>query len=303
MRDCIIIGAGPAGLSAALYLARYEKNTLLLTSDLGGQAFNAGEIENYPGFEKIKGSDLIMKMVEQVKLYPKVELKFPVRVSSVTKGEFFEVECEGGEKHQSKTIIIANGKHHRTLGIDSEEKFVGKGLSYCATCDGPFAKNKNVVVVGGGNSAASSALILSKIAKEVTVLCLADKMMAEQIRIDAINNASNIKIITNAKTKDIVAKDSIVSAVEYLDGGSEQAKQVEAQMVFVEIGYVPNSDLFADLVEINEKKEIVVGPDNSTKTKGLFACGDITDIVHKQIVIAAGDGAKAAMSVNLHLEN
>ena len=128
-------------------------------------------------------------------------------------------------------------------------------------------------------------------------------MMAEQIRIDAINNASNIKIITNAKTKDIVAKDSIVSAVEYLDGGSEQAKQVEAQMVFVEIGYVPNSDLFADLVEINEKKEIVVGPDNSTKTKGLFACGDITDIVHKQIVIAAGDGAKAAMSVNLHLEN
>ena len=122
MRDCIIIGAGPAGLSAALYLARYEKETLILTGDLGGQTFNAGLIENYPAIDQIQGSDLIMKMVEQVKKYPKVELKYPAKVSNVTKtAEGFEVETEDGEKHQSKTVIIASGKHHRHLGLPGEE--------------------------------------------------------------------------------------------------------------------------------------------------------------------------------------
>jgi alkyl hydroperoxide reductase subunit F len=302
MKECIVIGAGPAGLAAALYLARYERESLLLTTDLGGQAFNAGEIENYPGYKKIAGSELIMKMVEQVKSYPKVELKYPVKIKKISKDNFFELESEEGEKYQAKSVIIASGKHHRMLGVEGEENYVGKGLSYCATCDGPFAKGKKSIVVGGGNSAASSALILSKIASEVTVLCLGEKMMAEQIRIDAMKSAGNIKIITQAKTTKLIDTGGMLSAIEYTDLKENKAIQLDAQMVFVEIGYVPNTDIFAGLVELNQGKEIKVNPDNSTKTEGLYACGDITEITHKQVVIAAGDGAKAAMAVNEYLE-
>lgn len=301
MKDCIIIGAGPAGLAAALYLARYEKEVLILTTDLGGQAFNAGVIENYPAVDEINGSELISKMVEQVKKYKSVEIKYPVKVKKVAKADNFKVEDEAGEIYESKTVLIASGKHHRHLGIEGEEALVGKGLSYCATCDGPFAKGKRAVVIGGGNSAASSALILAKIAEQVTILNLGENLMAEQIRIDAIISSENITIINNAKTTGLEHPTGLVSGVAYVDKeGSEQ--KIDAQMVFVEIGYEPNSDIFTDVVDLNSQKEIIVGKDNSTKTDGLYACGDITDIVHKQVIIASGDGAKAAMSVNLYLE-
>ncbi len=302
MKDCIIIGAGPAGLSAALYLARYERETLILTGDLGGQTFNAGLIENYPAIDQIPGNELIMKMVDQVKKYDKVELKYPTKVLKLVKtAEGFEVETEEGERYQSKTVIIASGKHHRHLGLPGEEEMVGKGLSYCATCDGPFAKGKEVVVIGGGNSAASSALILSKIATKVTVLTLDEKMRAEQVRVEAMEAAGNIEIIGKAKTTGLLQEGEMLNAVEY-ETSSGERQRVSAQMVFVEIGYEPNSDIFEDLVELNPGKEIIVRHDNMTKTEGLYACGDITDIAHKQIIIAAGDGAKAAMSVNIYLE-
>lgn len=302
MKDCIIIGAGPAGLSAALYLARYERETLILTGDLGGQTFNAGLIENYPAIDQIPGNELIMKMVDQVRKYDKVELKYPTKVLKLVKtAEGFEVETEEGERYQSKTVIIASGKHHRHLGLPGEEEMVGKGLSYCATCDGPFAKGKEVVVIGGGNSAASSALILSKIATKVTVLTLDEKMRAEQVRVEAMEAAGNIEIIGKAKTTGLLQEGGMLNAVEY-ETSSGERQRVSAQMVFVEIGYEPNSDIFENLVELNPGKEIIVRHDNMTKTEGLYACGDITDIAHKQIIIAAGDGAKAAMSVNIYLE-
>jgi len=299
--DTIIIGAGPAGLTAALYLARYEKKTLVLTEDIGGQAATSGEVANYPAFELISGSELTQKMLEQVKKYPTVEVRFPAEVKSVEKkGDLFEVSTK--EKvYQAKTVLITAGKRHRTLGVPDEEKLVGKGLSYCATCDGPFAKGRKTVIIGGGNSAADAALILAKIAKQITVLNLTDKMKAETVRLNRIRMGKNTRIINNAKATKIDTQNGKIASVVYEDkSGKEQL--IETEMVFVEIGYMPNTEIFSDMVELNENKEIVVKADCSTKTEGLYAAGDITDTPHKQVIIACGEGAKAAMSINKALE-
>ena len=299
--DTIIIGAGPAGLTAALYLARYEKNVLVLSEDIGGQAATSGEIGNYPGFEMISGTDLSSKMMEQLKSYDNIEIKFPFKVSGVTKaGDEFEVKS-GDEIFKSKTVLITAGKRHRHLGLQNEESLVGKGLSYCATCDGPFAKGKDTVVIGGGNSAADAAMILSKIARKITIINLNDKMAAEQVRLDKISKDEKIEIINNAKTSDIESENGLIKSVVYKDTNGDD-HNVAAQMVFVEIGYIPNTENFKDVVEINRMGEIVVDKDNLTKTEGLYAAGDITDVIHKQVIIACGEGAKAAMSINSALE-
>lgn len=301
VKDTIIIGAGPAGLTAALYLARYEKDVLVLSEDLGGQAATSGEIGNYPGFDSISGQELLMKMADQLKKYDNIEIKYPYKVTKVSKsGDRFEVVA-GDQFFKSKTVIITAGKRHRDLGIENEEGLIGKGLSYCATCDGPFAKGKKTVVIGGGNSAADAAMILAKIAEKVTILNLSDKMAAEKVRLEKISKTENVELINNAKTKNVSTTNGFVSSVEYelIDGKS---MSVEAQMVFVEIGYIPNTEVFKDLVKINKVGEIVVGRNNLTKTTGLYAAGDITDVQHKQVVIACGEGAKAAMSINLALE-
>jgi len=300
--DTIIIGGGPAGLTAALYLARYEKKVLLLTEDIGGQASTSGEVGNYPGFDLISGQELAQKISSQLKEYKNLEIKFPAKVTNVKRsGEGFEVGIEDG-KYWAKTVLISAGKRHRGLGLKDEEALVGKGLSYCATCDGPFAKGKKTAVIGGGNSAADAAMILGKIAEDVTILNLNGKMQAESIRLEKIEKAENIHLINNAKTTRFEANNSLVSAVVYEDKSGKENK-IEAQMIFIEIGYNPNSEIFEGLVDINKAGEIEIDKQNQTKTAGLFAAGDITDILHKQIIIACGEGAKAAMSINLALEN
>lgn len=299
--DVIIIGAGPAGLTAALYLARYEKKVLVLSEDIGGQASTSGEVGNYPGFELISGHELSEKMLTQIKKYQNLEVKYPVKVEGVVKTENgFEVKA-GEETFLSKMVLVTSGKRHRSLGLDNEKELVGKGLSYCATCDGPFAKGKKTVVIGGGNSAADAAIILGRIASEVTVLNLNEKMQAEAVRLDKIKEMDNIKIINQAKTTGIQSENSLVSAVLYEDAQGDN-KVVETNMVFVEIGYVPNTEIFKDITELNRAGEIVVNDLNETKTEGLYAAGDITNVRHKQIIIACGEGAKAAMSINLALE-
>jgi alkyl hydroperoxide reductase subunit F len=295
--DVIIIGAGPAGLTAALYLARYEKKVLVLSEDIGGQASTSGEVGNYPGFELISGHELSEKILSQLKKYKNLEIKYPVKVESVLKKEGgFEVKAEE-DSYTSKMVLITSGKRHRELGLPKEKELVGKGLSYCAT----FAKGKKTVVIGGGNSAADAAIILGRIAEEVSVLNLNERMQAETVRLEKIEGMGNIKIINKAKTTDIDTDNSMVSGIIYEDVSGKQNK-IEAQMIFVEIGYVPNTEIFKDLTELNRSGEIVVDGLNETKTKGLYAAGDITAVPHKQIIIACGEGAKAAMSINLALE-
>ncbi|MFH1855196.1 MAG: FAD-dependent oxidoreductase [bacterium] len=302
MKDCIIIGAGPAGLSAALYLARYGRDVIVASENVGGQASTAGEIENYPGILKTSGHEFGELLKKQIDQYKNIEMLLPSQISSVQKNKDHFVIRAGDTEYESKTVLIAAGKEPRRLKVPGEDRLVGRGVSYCATCDGTFAKDKIVAVIGGGNSAADSALMLSKIAKKVTVISLKEKLEAEQIRIDRIEGVSNIEVVTEAETSLFTEKDGKLSNLVYKNANSSEEKELLCDMVFIEIGYTPRSEIFKDLVDLNEKGEIIIDKTNQTSHAGIYAAGDITDVVWKQIIIACGDGAKAAMSVNQCLE-
>ena len=302
--DAIIVGGGPAALSSALYMGRYKRKTAVITDSFGGLAGVAGEVENYPGFARIDGFELIKNMVEQIKNLEDIDIEENQKVDSIVRfNNLFKVAA-GDKEYHSKGIIICAGMQPRKLGIKGEDALIGKGLSYCATCDGPFSKNKNAVVVGGGRSATESAIDLAKIAQKVTIINIGEALSGEQITLDKLEEGDNITIVNNAETKDFALDSGFIKAVKYKDKKSGKVKEIPAQIVFVEIGQIPNSKPFEKLVKINKKKEIIIDhKTNKTSEPGVYASGDITDITFKQIVIAAGEGAKAAMSLNRYLES
>jgi len=301
MKDVVIIGGGPAGLTAALYLGRYQRKVLLVSDVIGGQAALAWKVENYPGFLQISGVELLNKINEQVKQLSSVEMIIGDRVEKIEKvGERFKVKIREIEV-EAKTILIAAGSTHRKLGIKSEDELVGKGISYCATCDGNFAKGKDVVVVGGGNSACGSALILSELAQKVTLINNSVELHGDAINIDKLVKNPKITIINEAEVLSFKIDEMKLSGIEYRDKSGKKT-MVPAEMVFIEIGQVPATEGFEGIVKLNEKKEIIVNPQTKeTSTPGIFAAGDITNILYKQIIIAAGDGAQAAMAINQFL--
>ena len=302
--DVIIIGGGPSALSAGLYLGRYKKKTLLVTDLFGGLAATAGEVENYPGFDKIDGFELIEKMKGQIKALEDVEVAEGEAVTTVSKLDGnFVVKTESKE-YYSTSILICAGSKPRTLGISGEEKLIGKGLSYCATCDGPLARDKEVIVIGGGRSATESAVTLSSIANKVTIVNIGDNLSGEKITTEKLALSKNVDIINNAKTTNYILDGGSISAIQYEHGEDGKTKQVKGTMVFVEIGQIPNTKIFKELVDLNKKGEIIINQKtNETSVSGIFASGDITDIEFKQIVIASGEGAQAAMSINRFLES
>lgn len=302
--DTIIIGGGPSGLTAAIYLGRYHRKTLLVASDIGGQTAIAGTLENFPGFLDINGFELISKMHEQAKKLETVEIKVGERVNRIFKaGGLLTIETEGNS-YQAKTILIAAGKRHRELGLENEKNLIGKGLSYCATCDGPFAKGKDIVVIGGGYAATEAALILKRVASSVTIINIGKELFGEKLTIKKIVEDKSIKVINSAKTTAIKQrKDSLIEKIEYCDEESGQTKTINARMVFVEIGQIPNTENFKETVDLNDKGEIIINNRNRTDKDGIYAAGDITDIRAKQTVIACGEGAKAAIAINDFLEN
>lgn len=300
--DCIIIGAGPAGLTAGIYLGRYQRSTLILTENVGGQTAIAGTIENYPGFEEINGAKLVGEMQKKVNNLEKITLKIAQSVESIiNKDAVFEVTTKN-ESFHAKTILIACGKRHRELGIENEKYLIGKGLSYCATCDGTFANGKEVVVIGGGYAATEAALILEKLAKKITIIVLNKNLNGEKVTIDKITDNPNITIVNNAKTDKILTENGFVSAVSITDTTSNEKRDIPCQMAFVEIGQIPNTEKFADLVKLNDQKEIEINNKNYTSSKGVFAAGDITSISAKQTIVACGEGAKAAVEINRYLD-
>ena len=303
--DCVIIGAGPAGLTAAIYLGRYQREILLLTNNFGGQTAIAGSIENFPGFSEINGAELIGKMLSKVKSVESAEIISSKEISGIKKrGTIFVISCSNGSEFKGKTVLITTGRRHRTLGIRGEEGLIGRGLSYCATCDGTFARGKKVAVIGGGYSATESALILEKIAEEVALINISAKLSGETITLDKVAAKAKIKAINNAETTAIVTdKNGFVSAVKYRSKKEGKIKSLACQMVFVEIGQTPNSEPFKNITKQNNADEIVVNAaDNSTPTSGIVAAGDITNITAKQTVVACGEGAKAAIAINRFLE-
>jgi len=300
--DSIIIGAGPAGLTSAIYLGRYERQTLLLSGDTGGQTAIAGTLENYPGFNQINGFELSNKILEQIKSLDKVEVKMGEQAEKIGKREnVFIVKTRKGE-YEAKSLIIAAGKKHRKLGLDGEEKLIGKGISYCATCDGPLSRGRRVVVVGGGNSAIEAVQILSKVAERVTLIVKDEKLRGESVRIKNIEGDEKVEIKYQSEVVELVSTDGILSGIKLKDKKSDDIFSLECNAVFVEIGWEPNTESFSDLLELNDHREVVIDEDNQTNIEGIFAAGDITSVKTKQTIVACGEGAKAAVAVNNYLE-
>lgn len=297
--DTIIIGSGPAGVTAGIYAVRREMKTLIIGKEPGGQLSLASEIENYPAFESIEAFELIQKMQEHVKSFG-VEIKQSEVQEIEKKADKFVVHTSS-EDFETKTVIIAMGLIPRRLAIPGEEEFSGRGVSYCANCDGPFFKDKTVVVAGGGNSALDAAEVLSKIAKKVYLIHRREDFKGFEILVDEVERVENIELILNTKIDEIIGKDK-VTAVKVSDVETKEEKTIELDGVFIEIGRIAHTDLVADLVERDERSQIIVDESYGTKTPGVFAGGDVVAGDYKQITIAMGQATIAALSAYQYLQ-
>lgn len=300
MYDTIIIGSGPAGMTAAIYASRREMNTLVIGKEMGGQLVWASEIENYPGFKSINAFELIQKMQDQVKTLG-VEIK-TTEVKKIVKqnnGTFKVITSK--EEFVARTVISAIGLSPRRLAIKGEEELGGKGVSYCANCDGPFYKDKVVGVIGGGNSALDAAEILSKIAKKVYLVHRRDDFRAFEALINEVKNRENIEIILDSSPKEFQGKEKLEKMV-IENQKTNEIREIDVDGVFVEIGRIANTDFLSALVDRNEKKELVVDNLTRTRTEGLYACGDVTQVEYKQISIAMGQATISALSAYQYLQ-
>lgn len=292
MYDLIIIGCGPAGMTAAVYAARKKMKILVLTEEFGGQPMWTREVENYMGYQYITGPELMAKFEEQTRQYP-VDIKYE-KVTSLEKqpdGSFITGTEEG--KYPSGTVIIASGKRPRRLNIPGEQELTGRGVSYCATCDGPLFAGKTVAVVGGGNSAVQAAIELGAVAEKVYLVARSE-YIADQVITERMQRISVIQEMKGYESVDITGGDTVESySIKHKKSGDIQVLSVQG--IFVEIGLIPNTEFLGSIVDKNGQGEILVNCRAETKTAGLFAAGDVTNGPDKQIVIAAGDGSKAAL--------
>lgn len=295
MYDLIIVGGGPAGLTAALYASRRALKTLVLTKNFGGQVALNSNIENYPGIENISGLDLMLTARAQAeKSGAKIADADIKSIAKIEPG--FKVVSAGGKEYEAKAILLALGREPRKLGIPNEAEFIGKGVAYCATCDAPLFAGKNVVVVGGNNSAVDTALLLSKIARQVYLIARKGALTAEAVLTNNLNSLSNVKIVYHAIVEAIHGHNFVESVtVKHLD--TETNEEIITDGVFVEIGYEVKADFLGDLVKRNAKGEIIVDDYNRTSLAGVFAAGDVTNTPFKQAIISAGEGAKAALAI------
>lgn len=297
MKELIIIGAGPAGITAAVYAARKQLEFMVISRDIGGQAAWSGDIENYTSYQFIAGPELAMKFREHLDKYT-FDLKEGVGVTKVEKdGAGFKVATDKAGEFSAKTVIIASGKRSRLLNVSGEAKYKNKGLTFCATCDGPVFSGKDVAVIGGGNSGLDATLQMMKISPKVYLINNAESLTGDPVMQEKVKAAPNVEIINNAVAKEIQG-DKFLNAIVIEHEG--KSKKLNVQGVFVEIGLVPNSE-FINFVEKNDRGEIPINCAAQTSVPGLFAAGDVTDVPAKQIITAAGDGAKALLSVFKYL--
>jgi len=294
--ELIVIGAGPAGITAAVYAARKRIGLLVISTDIGGQAAWSGDVENYTGYQFITGPDLAAKFEEHMKKYdirvkegePALELK--------KAGEIIIVKTAKGE-YAARTVIVASGKRSRELGVPGEKEFKNKGLTYCATCDGPVFSGKDVAVIGGGNSALDAAIQMANIASKVYIINNTAKLSGEEIVREKLENNPKVEILNNSSGLQLPG-DRRVNGSKVSSGGRERTLPVKG--VFGAIGLLPNSDFAKDL-DRNDRGEIKVNFRNETNIPGIFAAGDVTNVPEKQIIIAAGEGAKACLSAFKYL--
>lgn len=296
MYDLIISGAGPAGITAAIYAVRKRIESLVITRDIGGQTALSGDVENYTGYQFISGPELVLKFEEHLRKF-NISLKENETVRRVEKtGSFIQVETDKA-LYETKSVIIASGKRSRQLNVPGEKEFKNKGLTYCATCDGPLFSGKDVAVIGGGNSALDAAIQLMKIANKVYIVNIAPELTGDAVMREVVQGSDRVSILNNTAVEEVLGG-KMVSGIRVNKGTARSMLSVQG--VFVEIGLIPNSDFICGINK-NNLGEIVVNSRNETNIPGIFAAGDVTDVPEKQIVIAAGEGAKAALGVFKYL--
>lgn len=301
--DLIIIGAGPAGMTAGIYAARKKLKTLILTRDIGGQTAWSSDVENYPGFTMLKGSELVEKFEEHLeKFKDQVELRLTTQgvTKLEVKGDDFVVTMGDDKSEIGHAIIIAGGKIPRHLNVPGEKEFLNRGVTYCAWCDGPLFEGKDIAIIGGGNSALDAALSVAKLVKNIYIVNNTSGLMADQVMIDKVNELDHVRVMNNSEIK-AIAGDKFVRKITIADKDLGMDKDLAVEGVFIEIGSSPATKYLHDLVKLDGHGEIIVDKSNMTSVPGIFAAGDITNVIEKQIVIAAGDGAKAAIAASQYL--
>ena len=289
--DVAIVGAGPAGLTAGVYCARKMLNTIIISENIGGQALESWAIENYMGYRMITGEELMKKFEEQVRtLNIRLELD---RVTGVVKDDgLFTLSTLSGTPIKAMAVILTQGNRPRKLGVANEEQYLGRGLSICSTCDGPLYKGKRVAIVGGGNSALQTAVEMSDIAQSVSLI-VRSTIRADPVYIEKLNERKNITVHTGTHVSELQGEKFLSGITIKDEQGKEQ--KISLDGVFIEIGWLPNTDMVKNLVELNGKQEIIVDINTHTSIPGVYAAGDVTSVKGKQIIIASGDGAKAAL--------
>jgi alkyl hydroperoxide reductase subunit F len=298
--DLLILGGGPAAMSAAVYAARKMMTLAIITKDFGGQVRETSEVENWLGFQSINAKDLADHFEEHVKSFD-IAVSLGTAASEVNKeADTFKVRTDSGKIYSSRALILATGKRHRPLNVPGEKELVGRGVAYCATCDAPFFKGKKVVVAGGGNSAFTTAMDLLKVEAEVTLVNFIKGWQADAALQQRVKQTDKVSLLDYHQVVRIEGRDR-VSAVVVRNRENEKEDKLDASGVFVEIGLLPNNESFKDLVELNEQGEVIVDFSCRTSVEGIFGAGDVTTVPHKQIVIAAGEGAKAALSAYTYL--
>ena len=302
IHDVVIVGSGPAGYTAAIYAARAQLNPVILAGSVtaGGALMNTTEVENYPGFvEGIMGPELMTQMQEQAERFGA-----DIRYEDVT-----ALELEGDVKrittsddvYEARTVIISTGSEYRHLGIDGEERLSGHGVSYCATCDGFFFKDQDIVVVGGGDSAMEEATFLTRFARSVTVVHRRDELRASAVMAKRAQEDPKISFAWNSRVVELDGEDSL-TGVTLEDTVTGEHRRLEATGLFVAIGQVPRSELVADVLELDEAGYIKVeAPSQRTRIPGVFACGDVADPTYQQAITAAGSGCRAALDAEHYL--
>lgn len=294
MYDIIIIGAGPAGLTAAIYARRANKKTLVLeATTYGGQIINTPDIDNYPLEPHISGIDFAKKLYEQA-VAAGAEIEFE-KVTEIVNDDDKKLVKTEDDEYETKAVIIATGSANRKLGLENEEKLVGRGVSYCATCDGAFYKDKNVAVVGGGNTALEDALYLSDIAKKVYLIHRRDEFRGDAETIETLKNKGNVEFIFNSNVTKLIADKKL----EQIEINGE--KTIDVDGLFVAIGRTPSNMEFKDLINLDEAGYIEAGEDCKTNVEGIYVAGDNRTKAVRQLVTAAGDGAIAATNAIKYL--
>ncbi|HVU04783.1 MAG TPA: alkyl hydroperoxide reductase subunit F [Polyangiaceae bacterium] len=293
--DVVVIGAGPAGASAAIYSARKGLSTALVTHKLGGQVAETVGIENLVSVPYTEGARLTADLEKHVRSYP-IELLEHRKVQSIERGERTLVKLASGEVLRASSVIVATGAKWRELGVPGEKEYLGRGVAFCPHCDGPFYKGRPVAVVGGGNSGVEAAIDLAGICSHVTLVEFMDRLKADDVLVRRLESLPNVDVVTSARVTEVAGDGSAVTALRYQDRKTEEIREVPLSGVFVQIGLVPNSGLFKDVLETNRYGEIVVDARGRTSAPGIYAAGDVTTVPFKQIVIAMGEGAKAALT-------